>query len=418
MQNIKDWIIYQFVMFYMYFIFNRMKKIENKIIVILLHKSINSAIEFFPEKILAEHQKLATSFVYDNYFEDETDLKDDEDYISFKNKLKKNDFLNTYASMLFLTKLYYYQKLPSFLRKHDTEEISLSKAKQINGDAKPLTSKTFKELIKKIEEDHTNLKYEIKQLKNSIIDKELTKYIKPLELTNSHISFVISLMSSLFLLGGFIYTYYLLSHFNINVSNYYTISDYLANSIDVVAYVFISTLIGIIFFFLGMNDEIKSSIIINQLEGVPKKPKNYSLGPIIGLIIGLLIILLGLKFYVSGEIDYEIVYAISILTILVIFQKLPIWDYIANPRKVAFLFITILVFLSNIIVKSHEKIQEIENEKYNSNYLLLFTPKYKEYETMKLITMNSSYLFLLDNTQSIRIIPKEAIVSVKIKNDK
>lgn len=408
-------IIFNIYLIYLKFKINKFQKIEKKIKNLLVNKATNLAIKQFPDKKIAEHINFAVNYVTEKLYGVTSELDNEEEYLNFCEETNNNDFIKIYTANFYLVKSYFYENLPTNLAKEYEEQKNqnLDKAKEFDPTSTPLTDNNYKKVIKDIEKEDKNIDLEINEIKKNIIDKKLYENIEPIQLTNSDITFVVSLMSSFFLIGGFIYTYFLLNHFNVKISDYYMITDYLANSIDVIAYVFIPTVVGVFFYFLGMNEAIKKDIIYSEL-GLDNEPKVNNLY----IVFILLIVYSITQYFLLEKIDYISIQIIFFIVIWTVINKLPIWDYIANTKKVSFLLISILLFFSSVIVQSQLKIQKIENGEYKSNYVMSFTNEYKKFETMELLTINSNYLFLLDDTKrQVVILPKKAIVSIAIKND-
>ena len=107
--------------------------------------------------------------------------------------------------------------------------------------------------------DVNNLRKEfrrkIKTLKSEIADRQTIK----ISLSTNGIGVVLSLVSCLFVVSGYLYNKFLLGALNIDVSLYFTIGDYLASSIESIRYSFVGAVIAVIIYFLGINNISRKS---------------------------------------------------------------------------------------------------------------------------------------------------------------
>jgi len=219
-------------------------------------------------------------------------------------------------------------------------------------------------------------------------------------------------MSTAFIIGGYIYISILLSYFNIDVPNYYSILDYLSSSISIIPSILFTTAFAIFFFFIGMFDAINSDIIETELD--IKKEKTYNIFIYISLVLS---ISMFVRFYLINEINYLEVQMLSLMILFIIIDKIKIHEYIKNYRTFILMIYVSYIFFSSLVVKSYDKISSIESGKYKSNYSITFIPKYKEFKDMQLITMNSKYLFLWnEDKEEVVIIPSASIKFTQVIN--
>ena len=145
---------------------------------------------------------------------------------------------------------------------------NLSKATLYNGDeateiTEPNEAALLYKSIKKLIKSSTKI---ARQLSSERLNKEKLKAIGTVEITSSHIIFGVSLFTSLFLVSGFLYTKFLYGSFGLNVGDFFTASDYISSSVDVLIPVFLSTALGILGMLWGLNESIYNELRIEQFK--------------------------------------------------------------------------------------------------------------------------------------------------------
>lgn len=118
--------------------------------------------------------------------------------------------------------------LGQLVRKITGKASSLG-TEHLQHDGKPILPKEI--LQKDVFRINKKLRSEIKELKRVIADRKGHK----IDLDFTSISQAISLVSICFLLTGYLYSSLFLSRFGIPSTHYFTVSDYLATSLDVIS---------------------------------------------------------------------------------------------------------------------------------------------------------------------------------------
>lgn len=102
---------------------------------------------------------------------------------------------------------------------------------------------TYNDLIKV----YRKTKKDIKLLKEKIADKSLKLIVSP-----QGVGAILSIVTTSFLVGGFVHNWYVLGHFGIEVSKYFTISDYLASAVEAIRWAAVGSLLSAISLFFGL----------------------------------------------------------------------------------------------------------------------------------------------------------------------
>jgi len=167
--------------------------------------------------------------------------------------LLTDDLIRSHISKYHLTTALYFSSagLDNDINKNLTEE-PLKKAKLYSSDAKLISQDDAKKSNRETKKEIKKLIKQAKALGSERIETEKSNLIKPIEITSSHVLFLASLFSTLFLISGFAYTKIFFIAFDINVGDFFTLSDYMASSIDSLIPIVISSILGITFFYLGL----------------------------------------------------------------------------------------------------------------------------------------------------------------------
>lgn len=380
----------------------------------ILLKAYIKALSLFPDKKLADNRKIAlvANFKLCNLtFEDPCpDYKNEVNELY--DVLKNDSWVQSAVSDYFLIEAYFY----SFSNKKDIErqeaKEAIEKAKDWKNDVSNLSHETYKTKVSFIKKELKLLKNEIKFLTNKKLEDEKLKSFPPIKITSAHITFLFSLFSSLFILSGFVYNYYLLKHFNISVSNFFNISDYLASSVDVITASLIATFIAIISFLLGLNRGVEQHFYDEEFETKSTTKKDI----LPAILVSTLTINLVLHSYFTGEVHSTtlsiLIFFISINTI----PMLPIWKYIENKLTILVVIFSLITFSLHMYYSIDKKIKKIEANNLKSDYELIFDNKFKGNKNSKFLLANSTYVFLWDpQIEKIIIIPKGEVRMFKAK---
>jgi hypothetical protein len=301
----------------------------------------------------------------------------------------KNPRIRTTVENQFLLK-----SLASAQRKDErASNYYLAQATSHNPDARAIDIKRLFEL------DEESRK-EIKDLKHEISDREAIKVAFSLE----KIGVLLSVVSTFFLLSGYLYNYFLLGHFGIEVSKYFTLSDYLASSIESVRYSASGAAIGLISYFVGMHSASRKSYAQIEIE---RKRKDY--WPHFMILVT---VAAAIKFYLEdAEQFYFFAYLSILLLTLIVAPRISNY-YFKDPIAALFSIVFVSSFSAHMYESigreihrlEHKSIEELKRYDISLKGTFPFQPS-----TVALIAENSTYLFLLDENRNIYIVPREQI---------
>lgn len=278
----------------------------------------------------------------------------------------------------------------------------LALARRYNQDASVID-------VKRLFEVDEETKKELRDLKHEISDREAIKVA--FSLTN--IGAFVSVVSTFFLVTGYLYNNFLLGHFGIEVSKYFSLSDYLASSIEGVRYSASGAVIGLVFYFIGMHNASRKSYAQIAIE---RKRKDYW-----PYIILTATVTAALKSYLD---DTEQFYNLAYMSVLVFTFIVAPWiskRYFKEPIIALFSIIFVSTFTAHMYESvgkeiyrlEHKSIEELRRYDISFKDNLPFDPS-----NVVLIAANSNHLFLLARDRKIYIVPRSQINYVMLDERK
>ena len=183
---------------------------ENIWFAIILNAYIKANL-LFPDATLKENNQLSNFVIFD-IFGISDDLKNKEEKKELAEQLRESlfsdeniiDILANYFLIEHFRFLTQYEDGHNKIYKEKADE-ALSKAKSYKNTAEPISAKDVNNINKEIKKEIKILKKLNKKINQTKIEKEKEKRIKRIKITPSAIFLFISVFSSLFLVGGFLY---------------------------------------------------------------------------------------------------------------------------------------------------------------------------------------------------------------------
>ncbi|WP_075498386.1 hypothetical protein [Moritella viscosa] len=401
--------------------FSHIFKYQKKHSEAVLAKLYIHALTIFPDNKMSNNLDIAFS-VRKKFFDisksdaDEL-IKENQEQAIYEevlyDEMKSNQWLDKTISMSFLLQVFYF----SIFKSKDRADEALEKAKIYDKTAKPLIHKDLRNIKKAINADQRKLKKELKKVTKEKVEREKLKIINPISIGASDVTFFLSFFSTLFLASGILYNKLFFASFDISIGNFFTITDYLATSIDVIAKTMISFSFGIMFLFWGMLDRFNEELYSEQLdiENDNKKRGEKHLRFII-IIISTFIIGFLVNYFLLDKVVFSLlvmpVYFISLYTII----NLPIWKFVKNELVMKTALVSLAMFLTQIGHQIFNNVENIKNIDYESQYEIKYIEKYNGDKNGEFISSNSNYVFLWDKQRKeISIISKSMVTGFYVK---
>ena len=378
------------------YIENKILKLKTDIDLIIQFRISIIVIESFSDKKILQINELSMNLFFHIMNNEELS----ESLSAMKEKILKDSIINKFLSIRHLLFAY----LSENIGYEKGIEKYLEEAKKRDNTVVKLNKDSFNILEKDIKKTKKELKKEIQLLIEEKIEKKKKDEIKPIKISTEGINFILKICSLFFIVGGFLYTYFLLGYFNINVALYYSISDYIAGSIDVLFNIFVLLIvlsIGMIFQFDKM---IKRQIYNKEIDIENRKSDKLEY-----FTITLCLILLVISYIVKKEVNIYILIIFLMVSLFLILSKIKLFNYLENPTSLLLFIIGLIMFSSQLALKINgDIINVLEGEKtININ----LKDKYEGFENLNFITMNSNYIFLWDKKENKSIVLPLSIIS-------
>ena len=356
---------------------------------------------------------------YERYLIDE-ELDDDkleainsvvENIEGFKLELLENeDITNLLSNYHRVTHFYYSYGSSSYF----SNEIKDSKEKstKYSPKFKELDAKSISELDKSIKKDTKLSVKENRAIIKEIIDKDVDTATPKLELDASKINFVVSLSASLFLVTGYFYNKYYLGYFGIEVSDFYTIGDYLASSLDKISIAIFSALLAVGFYLAGMYKGLNRFIAADHYDEQVES-SDISMLIFIGFASGFLVY----TSYVDHPLAGTLMYLLLVFSAIGIIHITPIERFISNHIQVKVALVAITYFSVSIYKDINSEVDLITDHEYKNPYsVVLSNDLFSDKDDIRLIASTSAYYFLyIPTSRSSYVVKKDDVSIIKVK---
>ncbi|HHF0569208.1 hypothetical protein [Vibrio alginolyticus] len=372
------------------------------------------ACKSFPDNQLSDNANLAIAALEELLgFSNTGPLVDKVKLLVLKEKYALKECANIDIANYHRVTAYCYARIDS--QKYAEEINSLiTKAGEYTAGAQLPTRVEFQKIKKEAKRKNRQLKKEVRLNNEKKVEQEKLRAINPITITATHFSIVLTLISTLFFISGFLYTKLFFYWFGVNVGDFYTVQDYVSSSIDIISTTAISALIGLVALAYGVNHGWSNVLWDEQFEISENKKRDHT-----WFIIVFVSLLMAASFlYRTGTFPSAFLVP-SLLTIInLIFNKAPIWKYIENKIPVMAVCIVVVFFLLHLGLKIRDNLEEIKGNDFVPPYTLTFKEGYKKYERMRFVTSNSSYVFLLnEKSKTVEIVPKSSVISFEVNRE-
>ena len=218
--------------------------------------------------------------------------------------------------------------------------------------------------------------------------------------------------SLFFLLAGYTYTRSVYGYFGVDVSNFFSMSDYLAVSIEEITNCF-AIFIGIL---IGALLEHRSEKTRTEYE-----IRDTSVGQLLSYCFKYLFCLFILYHMYKGTFPLEFVKMFGPLPVMIV-ASLPIYfiaaRYFKNPRYLSIVLLSLVGFFSGIHLNSKMSIKNIKEGHSGMTFEIKAESREFTQENFSFIGGNSRYIFLHSKEGSVEIVPIESAERIKISTAK
>lgn len=374
--------------------------------------SLESA-RLFPELTLKESSDIArhatTSLLFQNY-QDSEEQGENANIVKVKTKLKENEeFVSLITNAHRILAYKYNSKSYSKLSKGWSEKhLNLAKsydefAYQIS-DSRELKSllKTFKKARRASGKSMTAF------LKDKIAE-ERAKQLDVISITRDSCLTVIGLFSSLFIPSGLIYSKIVYASIGLDVSHFFTLSDYVASSVNVIMAALLGTIFGVLGLLHAMYIELDRLVLEQQLGHTDRDTKKY--GYVVFAILTAPSIVQLILFR-----EIELLTLIPIFVLFFLFFLLKLINLIRpqNSKTIFTLGVALICYGASLAHSILIDIRDLKSGEYSTGYVVSFHNSYGRYADFEFVGSNSSFVFLYSYADNISIaLPRSAVTEIK-----
>ena len=210
---------------------------------------------------------------------------------------------------------------------------------------------------------------------------------------------IASLASTVLVLAGYIYNYFLFLNFGVKVSHFFQISDYLSTSIDKISIIALFT-----------------AAPITLLLAIFQSRKNYFwIGKFLSAALVFSFIfnaIVGDKYLYS-----TIFFAFTFFIATYLIDKNNLGEIKGFKTLFNFTLFSLMFFMYCIII-ANSAAKRIKDGRTNSNYEVAFSEEYKAINELTYVTTNSQYIFFYDtHAKRVVVYPHSAIKMITVNND-
>lgn len=211
-------------------------------------------------------------------------------------------------------------------------------------------------------------------------------------------------ITSLFIVTAYMYNKLYLGHYGIEVSKYFTLSDYLASSLEIIDYGFRSAIYSIISYLIFNNIPFK--------EQTNQQKKRVS-------TIYFAWFFIHVMFFEYNYLNPEAIY----ITVSLILYWYVMWSifwltkYFEERQLVLILLLFISLFIINVFGTLAQKINDIDMDmaKYADNQKIRFKENFDlNPSNLVLLGSNSNYYFFIGRNFKSYVVPRDKIELVTI----
>ncbi len=275
----------------------------------------------------------------------------------------------------------------------------LSEARKLDSDSQLLDKKTLRSKIKAVEKQAYTLR---KAYRHGRTPK--------ISLDPKDVTFTLSLMSTLFLVSGYVHTRLLLSRFGIDASDFFSLTDYLAASLDEIQEAIALAMFGILGLWIGYVRHERLTGDEKKVESARSDtPFNFMMFvSAVGYVLA----------YLQTDVRLMLITGVTLLFLLIFIKLAPaISRYFERPSPIVVLFSTYWIgaFLFSLIQSPITTALDIKDADSvpTKSYAIELADGSVLSEGFVPITANSTYFFVFDRaSQEATAIPKGRVASV------
>ena len=286
------------------------------------------------------------------------------------------------------------------LGREELAKYYMEQAKKLDPNAAPLTDKSLLKIYK-------DTKKEIKQVRSVIANRGAWK----ISIDFSALGKIAVFIPSLFFISGYFYNKILLGYFDIDVSNFFSVEDYITSNIEKTESALLYALLCIFVAYIGFYLTSRKSIYQIEQE---RKSKDY------GFIF--LVITSSIGSVIVGYMLNEWLLIVQGIGLIGLVSSLFLSEFIATkcfkrPIGIFFCFFFLCFFfwglahslLGHIYALDHEELASLKKYEFTFS-----DPSFYPEENMVLIANGKEFYIFRDvKSKTSIVVPRQEVISVK-----
>lgn len=290
------------------------------------------------------------------------------------------------------------------LKEDDRKEAALNNARQFVPDIQPLEAGSIYKI-------HARLKKRFGVIRSELAERSALK----IDFNLSDMVGFIGVISALFVISGYLYTRILLGAFGIDVSLFFSLTDYLAASIEQIRYAAFSTVVPLIGFAAGLrHGSLKS-----RMESEILRPQRARMDRWILVLVIILSARVALGAY-SDKPSFSEMQFLGFIISLWLADKTS--KMIFSRPLVAQLALTALfTFVSVTGVSLYKQIHNFNKGEWDSQdsvRISINSPLPVASSSLVVIAANNNYIFALNKESKMAyVIPREKVELFEVKRN-
>lgn len=314
-------------------------------------------------------------------------------------KISRDESLKKLVASYFLGYSYYFSVgiFTTELSKSKSEGY-LKKAIAYDKDAELLTGGTYRKLHSETKKEYRKEKSELSKRVRDLISDDFYKVFQKIDLKVEHITFVIGLTTTLFIITGYIYCKFYLGFFGIEVAEFFSLGDYVAMSVDKIYIAAIGTAVGIYWYLQGLHDRAKERIRDLHFD-VERRHSNY---PRV-IVMGGLVVCTVLGYWMDLQGRHQSAAFLGLFILMLIYNRLPTERLFKNDIYITLFVIAILYFGAHIYGSIMMDIDFINRSNVDTlkRYRIVFNKDIGvDEDSLVLLGRSSDHFFLYDKQKS------------------
>ena len=381
---------------------------------VIVQKLHISLINYYNEDTHNDNLKIAVDAVHKTLYDSKVEYTEKlkKAILILENDTEINDLLVDY----YLALSYSYAQAKT-LKKYEIasifekEEEFFEKALKLKPDLKKLEKVDFNKKIKLIKKEKNKLQQKIKIDLKEKVTKEKLALITPIKINSTHITLLISIFSTIFLISGYYFNYQVLHSLGVNSDDFFTIQDYISTSISLILYPLFYTLLMFILIVFRIDEKLNKDIESKELGVIGED--NIPIYTML-FIITLMNIINIISILNEGNPSNIIFYLNVVFAAVFILNKVQ-WKYFENPLIIYVFSMIFLFYFVNISIVIDNKIESYKSADYKSNYKVSFKDKEISTRNIEFMNVNSNYIFMINKKNNkVEVYPRLSISKINV----